>query len=88
MKNCPFVFEKHSLRGRRPDNEYGPIKMKSDLIRPRKQSLLYQQALRLNDMNHDVKSISVSPKFAPRKVGEEEANFKQRYFIYVDHTII
>ena len=42
MKNCPFVFEKHSLRGRKSDEEYGDIKMRSELIRPRKRSVLHQ----------------------------------------------
>ena len=39
-------------------------------------------------MSHDLNSINVSPKFTPKKVGDEEANFKQHYFIYVDHMLI
>jgi hypothetical protein len=36
IKNCPFVFEKHSLKKRKTDEEYGDIKMSSMLIRPKK----------------------------------------------------
>ena len=35
MKNSPFVFEKTSLQSRRPE-DYGDVKMRSNLIRPRK----------------------------------------------------
>ena len=43
IKNCPFVFEKHNLKKRKTDEEYGKIKMKSALIRPKKQSALNQK---------------------------------------------
>ena len=45
MKNCPFIFEKHQLKSRKENDEYGNVKMKSELIRPRKHSMLHQQVL-------------------------------------------
>lgn len=34
-----------------------------------------------------MRNICVSPKFAPKKE-EEDANFKQRHFVYVDDKLI
>tara|TARA_B110000285_G_C14763059_1_gene440428 strand:+ start:332 stop:559 length:228 start_codon:yes stop_codon:yes gene_type:complete len=59
IKNCPFVFEKHSLKKRKTDEEYGAIKMSSMLIRPKKQSDLNMQPLNITDINHDLDNISV-----------------------------
>jgi hypothetical protein len=43
IKNNPFIFEKHNLKKRKTDEEYGEVKMKGMLIRPKKQSALHQQ---------------------------------------------
>lgn len=88
MKNNPFEFKKR-VKPRQPDDKYGDgkIKMQSVLIRPRKNSSLVQQPVKLDDLSHDLNNINVSPKHAPKQV-EEQANFKQRYFIYFDHVII
>lgn len=42
IKNNPFIFEKHNLKKRKTEEEYGEVKMKSILIRPKKQSALHQ----------------------------------------------
>jgi len=36
IKNNPFIFEKHNLKKRKTDEEYGEVKMKSMMIRPKK----------------------------------------------------
>ena len=36
IKNNPFIFEKHNLKKRKTIEEYGEVKMKSMLIRPKK----------------------------------------------------
>lgn len=45
MRNCPFVFEKDKLQQRKP-GDYENVKMRSDLIRPRRGQ---EPALQLND---------------------------------------
>ena len=90
IENSPFVFEKNkdNLQPRKKDEEYGHIKMKSYLNRPKKTSQLYSKAINLKDLVQDVDKICVSPKFTKNDLIKQEATYKERYFIYHNHTLI
>lgn len=85
IKNCPFVFEKHNLKKRKTDEEYGDVKMASILIRPKKQSDLNQKPVVLNELNNDVENISVE---SSQPQDNDEPNFKQKYMMLVGHKLI
>jgi len=59
MRNFPFIIEKHSLKKRKTDSEYGEVKMQSMLIRPKKKSSLSKEPVQLNDINHDMENINI-----------------------------
>ena len=84
IKNCPFVFEKHNLKKRKTDEEYGDVKMKSILIRPKKQSDLVQKPVVLTELSNDVENISVESNTKDNN----QPNFKQKFMMLVGHKLI
>jgi hypothetical protein len=76
IKNCPFIFEKHNLKKRKTNEEYGNIKMESFLVRPRKKSILNKAPIQLNDINHDMENIKVSNDKQKQDGDKDKPNFK------------
>ena len=78
------------MKKRKSLADYKAIKMQSLLILPKKKSALRQEPVSLNEINHDMDNISVAQPntdtvVAPQAQG---ANFKQKYFVFVENRII